>query len=176
MKWAHQLISKASQILEKFILDDSDAKRKGDFFTPPRSGTRKGKRAMATSRSLSEAVTAAYTIGSLVIICPSADMTTAIPLLYTIITSGNSDPKADKLTRPKSSVNQTAPSLYIQAWLTLGKICLADGKIAKSYIPLFVKVWSLTLHHLCYTALNAFCKQLIDMWPRQRCSRFLWNL
>ncbi|KAI5349505.1 PREDICTED: condensin-2 complex subunit [Prunus dulcis] len=139
MKWAHQLISKASQILEKFILDDSDAKRKGDFFTPPRSGTRKDKRAMAMSRSLSEAVTAAYTIGSLVIICPSADMTTAIPLLYTIITSGNSDPKADKLTRPKSSVNQTAPSLYIQAWLTLGKICLADGKIAKSYIPLFVK-------------------------------------
>nr|GEV66980.1 condensin-2 complex subunit D3 [Tanacetum cinerariifolium] len=34
---------------------------------------------------------------------------------------------------------ETAPSLYIQAWLTTGKICLADDKLAKRYIPLFVQ-------------------------------------
>lgn len=141
-----RLITEASTILEKYISGDSDAVRKADFFTPPRSETRKGKRVLAMSGSLSKAVTAVYTIGSVVIIYPSADMTTVIPLLYTIITSGNPDPKVNKLTGPEVSLKQTAPSLYIQAWLTLGKICLADGKIAKSYIPLFVQVCSLTLH------------------------------
>ncbi|KAM0962714.1 uncharacterized protein LOC126606320 [Malus sylvestris] len=138
-KWVDRLITEASTILEKYISGDSDAVGKADFFTPPRSETRKGKRVLAMSRSLSKAVTAVYTIGSVVIIYPSADMTTVIPLLYTIITSGNPDPKVNKLTGPEVSLKQTAPSLYIQAWLTLGKICLADGKIAKSYIPLFVQ-------------------------------------
>lgn len=97
------------------------------------------------SRLLSEAVTAVYTIGSLVIVCPTADMNAITPLLHTIITSGNSDPKLNKLPGPTVSLKQTAPSLYIQAWLTMGKICLADGKLAKKYIPLFVQVWAFDL-------------------------------
>lgn len=164
-KWVDRLIREASTILEKYISGDSDAVRKADFFTPPRSETRKGKRVLAMSGSLSKAVTAVYTIGSVVIIYPSADMTTVIPLLYTIITSGNPDPKVNKLTGPEVSLKQTAPSLYIQAWLTLGKICLADGKIAKSYIPLFVQVCSLTLHFSVVHSLNAFWEELMDTWP-----------
>nr|GEV73953.1 condensin-2 complex subunit D3 [Tanacetum cinerariifolium] len=36
-------------------------------------------------------------------------------------------------------VKKIAPPLYIQAWLINGKICLADDKLAKRYIPLFVQ-------------------------------------
>ncbi|KAJ0035105.1 hypothetical protein Pint_24509 [Pistacia integerrima] len=139
LKWVRQLLSKASQILEKYISENSEENKNSSFFTPPKH-SRKGKKAVAMSISLSEAVTAVYTIGSLVIVCPTADMSSIVPLLYTIITSGNSGPKLNKLPGSSVSVKQIAPSLYIQAWLTMGKLCLADGKLAKSYIPLFVQV------------------------------------
>ncbi|CAL5395681.1 unnamed protein product [Camellia sinensis] len=139
-KWVQQLLSKASQILEMYISKDSVANKDSTFFTPPRSGSKKGKRAeSAMCRLLSQAITAVYTIGSLVIVCPRADLKAIIPVLHTIITSGSSDPKLTKLPGPAVSIKQTAPSLYIQAWLTMGKICLADGKLAKRYIPLFVQ-------------------------------------
>ena len=150
MRWVDQLLSKASHILEKYVLEISEAKKDGYFFTPP---SRKGKKA---ARLLSKAVTAVYTIGSLVIVCPSADVSAITPLLHTIITSGNSDPKLNKLPGPSVSLKQTAPTLYIQAWLTMGKICPVDGKLAKNYIPLFVQVWSLTWHHSIPMVLELF--------------------
>lgn len=140
MKWVQQPLSKASQILESCISEDSGANGRSSLFTPPISGTKKSKKSKAMSSSLSRAVTAVYTVGSLVVICPSADMSTIIPLLHTVIMSGNSDPKLKKLPGPKASFKETAPLLYVQAWLTLGKICLADEKLAKRYIPLFVQV------------------------------------
>ena len=140
MRWLDPLLSKASQILEKFISMNSEAYRKGSFVTPAKSGSKQSKKTKAMSRSLSTAITAVYTIGSLVIYYPSADMNTIIPLLHTVVTSGNSDPKLNKLLGGNASFGQTAPSLYIQAWLTLGKICLADEKLAKRYIPLFAQV------------------------------------
>ncbi|XP_057956928.1 uncharacterized protein LOC131150308 isoform X1 [Malania oleifera] len=139
MKWVYQLLPKASQVIEMFISKNSDANDESSFFTPPRSESRKSKKAMAVSRLLSQAVTACYTIGSLVIVCPSADLNAIIPVLHSIITSGNFNPKLKKFPVPAVSIKQTAPSLYIQAWLTMGKICLADGKLAKKYIPLFVQ-------------------------------------
>ncbi|XVE65605.1 hypothetical protein DITRI_Ditri08aG0013700 [Diplodiscus trichospermus] len=139
LKWLQLLLSKACEILEKYISDNKEANKNSSFFTPPRSGSRKGKQAATASRLLSKAVTAVYTVGSLVVACPSADVSSIVPLLYTVITSGNPDPKLNKLPGPRVSLKQTAPSLYIQAWLTMGKICLADGKLAKSYIPLFVQ-------------------------------------
>ncbi|XWS53609.1 hypothetical protein CRYUN_Cryun10bG0015700 [Craigia yunnanensis] len=139
LKWLQLLLSKACEILEKYISYNKEANKSNSFFTPPRSGSRKGKQAATASRLLSKAITAVYTVGSLVVVCPSADVSSIVPLLYTVITSGNPDPKLNKLPGPRVSLKQTAPSLYIQAWLTMGKICLADGKLAKSYIPLFVQ-------------------------------------
>ena len=103
IKWVDELLSKAS-----LTLVVSEANKDGSFFTPP---SRMGKRA---ARLLSQAVTAVYTIGSLVIIvCSSADVNSIILLLHTIITSGNSDPKLTKLLGFIISLKQTAPSLYI---------------------------------------------------------------
>ena len=120
---------------------DSEANKENTFLTLPVSGSKKGKRAAASmSRLLSQAIIAAYTIGSLVIVCPSSDLKAIVPVLHTIITSGSSDPKLNKLMGTAVSIKYTAPSLYIQAWLTMGKVCLADGKLAKRYIPLFVQV------------------------------------
>ncbi|GMN72684.1 hypothetical protein TIFTF001_052894 [Ficus carica] len=116
MKWIDPLLSKASKILEKCISKNSEAKRKSSYSTPPaKSGSSKSKKEKAMSRSLSQAITAVYTSGSLVIHCPSTDMSNIIPLLHTIITSGNSDPKLNKLPGAGVSFMETAPSLYIQA-------------------------------------------------------------
>ncbi|KAK6930165.1 Condensin complex subunit 1, C-terminal [Dillenia turbinata] len=133
MRWVQQLLSKASNILKAYVSDNSEKGKSSSFLTPPRSGGRKGK------RELSEAVTAIYTIGSLITICPAADMNSIIPTLHAIITSGTSNLKRDKLPGPTISLKETATSLYVQAWVAMGKICLADGKLAKKYIPLFVQ-------------------------------------
>lgn len=139
IKWVHQLLSKASKALETYMAKDSEINKGSSLLTPP-SGTRKGNRSSTTmSRLLAQAIAAVYTIGSLVIVCPSADLKAIVPTLHNIITSGISDLKLKKLSGMSVSVKQTAPSLYIQAWLTMGKICLADGKLAKRYMPLFVQ-------------------------------------
>lgn len=134
---------------------NTEQNRESDFFTPPRSGSRKGRTSVGKGKSLSKAITAVYTIGSLVIVSPSADMSTVVPLLHTIITSGNSGPKLDKLPGPATSLQQEAPSFYIQGWLAMGKLCLADGKLAKNYIPLFVQVVPVT--SIVYASRTGIC-------------------
>ncbi|KAF8401464.1 hypothetical protein HHK36_012403 [Tetracentron sinense] len=137
MKWVHQLLYKALGILETYISEASETSKDSSFLTP--SGGQKGKRASTMSRSILQAVIAVYTIGSLVMVCPSVDLKGIIPILHTIITSGSSESKRKKLPCTTVSIKQTAPSLYIQTWLTMGKICLANEKLAKRYIPLFVQ-------------------------------------
>ncbi|KAK3435894.1 hypothetical protein EUGRSUZ_C00332 [Eucalyptus grandis] len=139
LRWVRQLLSKATQVIEKYISENTQANEEGSFFTPPRSGNRRGRRSMTTSELLPQATIAAYTVGSLVIVCPSVDLSTVIPLLHKIITSGDLHPKSKLLPAPQVSLKDVAASLYIQGWLTMGKICLIDGKIAKRYIPLFVQ-------------------------------------
>lgn len=114
-----------------------DADKESNLLTPPQTSQRGST---AESKSLAQAIVAIYTIGSLVIVCPSASLQDLVPTVHTIITSGSSDPKLSKLPTPAVSVKQLAPSLYVHAWLAMGKICLADGKLAKRYIPLFVQV------------------------------------
>ncbi|KAI9196218.1 hypothetical protein LWI28_022026 [Acer negundo] len=101
-------------------------------------------------------------------------MNSITSLLHTIITSGNSDPKLNKLPGPTVSLKQTAPSLYIQAWLTMGKLYQANNNLAKRYIPLFVQelqksdsaalrnnlVVMMTDFCVCYTALVDWAIQL----------------
>ncbi|KAL1320915.1 hypothetical protein HN51_065630 [Arachis hypogaea] len=138
LKWVHQVLSRASKIIEKFISGNSKQNAENNFFTPPRSCSRK-RRSIATSKSLTKATTAIYTIGSAVIVCPTADTSTIVPILHTIITSGSSGPKINNLPGPATFLPQEAPSFYIQGWLTMGKLCLADEKLAKNYIPLFIQ-------------------------------------
>ncbi|KAK1295211.1 hypothetical protein QJS10_CPA16g01530 [Acorus calamus] len=135
LKWVHQLLSKALKIIDDFMSKISEANKIRSFLTPP--GT--GKKDVGASQSPLQALTAVFTIGSLILVSPSADLKGIIPLLHTIITSGNSESKTKKLSGMTVSVKQIAPSLYIQSWVTMGKICLVDGKIAKRYIPLFVQ-------------------------------------
>ncbi|CAN4094935.1 unnamed protein product [Withania somnifera] len=139
-KWVNQLITKASRFLDAYMSKNVEEHRNDIFLTPLGGTTGKGKRTVALhSNLLSETITAVHTIGSLVIICPSANVSTIVPVLHTMITSGASNARAKKPAGPSISMKQTAPSLYIQAWLTMGKICLTDGKLAKRYIPLFVQ-------------------------------------
>ncbi|KAE8637385.1 hypothetical protein CSA_004478 [Cucumis sativus] len=55
LKWVNQLLSKASDILEKYISNHAEANKDVNFTTPPpKSGSRMGKKASARSKSLSE--------------------------------------------------------------------------------------------------------------------------
>ncbi|XP_060174055.1 uncharacterized protein LOC132604530 [Lycium barbarum] len=139
-KWVNQLISKASRFLDAYMSKNVEEHGNDIFLTPLGGTTGKGKRAVASnSKLLPETITAVHTIGSLVIICPSANVSTIVPILHTIITSDTSNTRAKKPAESSISIKRTARSLYIQAWLTMGKICLTDGKLAKRYIPLFVQ-------------------------------------
>ncbi|KAK3435615.1 hypothetical protein EUGRSUZ_C00337 [Eucalyptus grandis] len=159
--WVRQLLSRATQVIEKYISEDTQANEEGSFFTLPRSGNRRGRRSMTTSELLSQATIAAYKVGSLVIFCPSVDLSTVIPLLHEIITSGDLHPKSKLLPAPQVSLKHVAASLYLQGWLTLGKICFMDGKIAKRYILLFVqeleKSDSATLRNNLVVMMADFC-------------------
>ncbi|CAH8391940.1 unnamed protein product [Eruca vesicaria subsp. sativa] len=137
-KWVEQVLSKASKVTEKYI--EGISSNNHSFATPAMLGSRRSKKLDAVSKKLSKAITAVYTIGSCVIVSPSADTTKIVPLLHTVITSGNSDSKLkNKLPQANVCLKQKAPSLYSQSWLTMAKICLADGKLAKRYIPLFAQ-------------------------------------
>ncbi|XP_010451480.1 PREDICTED: condensin-2 complex subunit D3-like [Camelina sativa] len=137
-KWVEQLLSKASKVTEKYI--EGVSSNNHSFVTPATLGSRRSKRLDSVSKKLSKVVTAVYTIGSCVIIYPSADTTKIVPLLHTVITSGNSDSKLkNKLPQGDVCLKQKAPPLYSQSWLTMAKMCLADGKLAKRYIPLFAQ-------------------------------------
>ncbi|XP_073008465.1 condensin-2 complex subunit CAP-D3 [Typha latifolia] len=136
LKWVHQLLSKALEILDVYLSEVSEAGKVNHFLTPPQGGRKKEK---AVSASMLKAVAAVFTIGSLVLACPSADLQGITPLLHTIITSGNTEPKAKKLVALTVSFKEVAPSLYIQSWVTMGKICLVDDNLAKQYIPLFIQ-------------------------------------
>ncbi|MQM18445.1 hypothetical protein Taro_051436 [Colocasia esculenta] len=135
LKWVRQVSSKAVQILKKYVAEISKVRNDNDFSTP-QSGTRKRR---LNPESLSQTVIAVFTIGSLVLVCPSTDVKDVIPILHTIMTSPNQDPQTKGLSGLTISMKEKAPSLYIQSWVTMGKICLVDDKLAKRYIPLFIQ-------------------------------------
>ncbi|XP_040385853.1 condensin-2 complex subunit D3 [Oryza brachyantha] len=138
LKWVQQLICKVVNILDGYIKETSEAARGPKFFTPL-SGKLKGRKDTSAPKSMSQAVTAVFTLGSLILACPIASVQNVIPLLHTIITSGNAEPRPKNLAGGAVSFKDLAPSLYIQSWDTMAKICLVDDKLAKRYIPLFVQ-------------------------------------
>ncbi|CAM0949673.1 unnamed protein product [Alopecurus aequalis] len=138
MKWVQQLINKAVASLDNYIKGTSQDSRGCSFFTPP-TGKLKGRKGASTSKAMSEAVIAVFTVGSLILACPDASVEDIIPLLHTIITSANSEPRPKNLAGGNVSFKELAPSLYIQSWDTMAKLCLVDDKLAKRYIPLFVQ-------------------------------------
>lgn len=141
-RWTDQLLSKASKVLDSYMSKISDATKENVFLTPHTGVSQPGsKTAACESKLLTQATIAMCTIGSLVIVCPSANFKSVVPVIHTIITSGISDSKSSKLPGSAAPVNDRAPSLFIQAWLTMGKICLADSKLAKRYLPLFVQLY-----------------------------------
>ncbi|CAA6662046.1 unnamed protein product [Spirodela intermedia] len=125
LKWVGQVLFKALETLEYYIGEVSRIKMM--------------KKETTASPSLSQAVVAVFTIGSMVLVCPSADLKGAIPKLHAIIIPPDTDQKRKELTGLTVAMKEIAPSLYIQSWVTMGKICLVDDKLAKRYIPLFVQ-------------------------------------
>nr|AGT16728.1 hypothetical protein SHCRBa_258_H24_R_110 [Saccharum hybrid cultivar R570] len=138
LKWVQQLIRSAFDILDQYIKEASESAR-GHSFVTPMTGKRKGTKQTSSPKSTSQAVVAVFTAGSLILACPTADVKDITPLLHTIVTSGSSEPRPKNLVGGTISFKELAPSLYIQSWDTLAKICLVDDKVAKRYIPIFVQ-------------------------------------
>jgi len=145
--WVDQLLAKSEEILDEYISQFSNADKNDSFKTPqPTSKTRsrtkkKGKSKSSDFSSLSiQVVTAIFTVGALVLVCPTAKLGRLVTLLQAMVTSKGSSAGGEKHGRISLLPKQVAPAVYTQAWVTLGKICLADDKLAKSCIPLFVQV------------------------------------
>lgn len=145
MKWVQQLINKAVDSLDDYIKGTPQDSR-GCIYNTPLTGKLKGRKEASTSKAMSQAVTAVFTVGSVILACPDASVQGIISLLHTVITSGNSETRPTMLAGGAVSFKELAPSLYIQSWDTMAKVCLVDGKLAKRYIPLFVQVRTLQLH------------------------------
>ncbi|XP_073306940.1 condensin-2 complex subunit CAP-D3 [Primulina huaijiensis] len=161
-RWTDQLLSKSSKVLDSYMSKISDVTKENVFLTPHTGVSQPGSKTAAYESKLStQATIAMYTIGSLVIVCPSANFKSIVPVIHTIITSGISDSKSSKLPGSAAPVKDRAPSLFIQAWLTMGKICLADSKLAKRYLPLFVqeleKSDSAALRNNIVVVMSDFC-------------------
>ncbi|KZV42140.1 hypothetical protein F511_28816 [Dorcoceras hygrometricum] len=161
-RWTDQLLSKASTVLDSYMSKISDATKDNVFLTPHTGVCQPGSKTAAyESKLLMQATIAMYTIGSLVIVCPSANIKSIVPVIHTIITSGITDSKLNKLPGSAAPVKNRAPSLFIQAWITMGKVCLADAKLAKRYLPLFVqeleKSDSAALRNNIVVVMSDFC-------------------
>ncbi|KAL1832552.1 hypothetical protein ACET3Z_002203 [Daucus carota] len=154
-KWVVELLSNASEILETYMSNDLEANYDTTLLTPPTQSSESRRAGTTLSKLSSQAISAVYTIGSIVVIFPSVELKTVIPALHKIITSGRSGP------RLSGSTKDPAPRLYFQAWLAMGKICLADEKLAKRYIPLFVeeleKSDSAAIRNCIVAVLTDFC-------------------
>ncbi|EFJ24795.1 hypothetical protein SELMODRAFT_149363 [Selaginella moellendorffii] len=127
-EWARQLLEKAEAIVRAYVSLDRE---KMNFQTPisirrrPAGGrsTRKSRRVEPSS----QIVTAVFTVGAIALVCPAAN-TGSITLLLQELVAESTD---GNLLRD--------PAVSAQTWLTLGKLCLADDKLAKRLIPLFVQ-------------------------------------
>ncbi|KAJ3681372.1 hypothetical protein LUZ60_015861 [Juncus effusus] len=138
LKWAENLIAKAVDSVNSYLSEASELRNKNKHVTPL-SGKKK-KEKLEVSSQLVQAVTAVFTVGSVVIACPNVGLQGIIPLLHTVITSGSNEKKPRRLAAMSGvSFKDSAPSLYVQSWATMAKVCLADDKLAKRYIPLFVQ-------------------------------------
>lgn len=78
LKWSQNLVSNATEALNLYLSEVSDTKKQSDFVTPQSSSRTKGKKtkssAGAASDKMSQAVVAVFTVGSLVIVCPTVNL------------------------------------------------------------------------------------------------------
>ncbi|GJN34835.1 hypothetical protein PR202_gb23534 [Eleusine coracana subsp. coracana] len=95
LKWAQQLLHRAFNILEQYMKEASEAG--SHSFATPLRGKCTGMKEASIPKSTSQAVVAVFTVGSLILACPNASVKNITPLLHTIITSGNSVPRPEKL-------------------------------------------------------------------------------
>ncbi|KAH9315030.1 hypothetical protein KI387_023657, partial [Taxus chinensis] len=166
--WVDQLLAKAEEIMDEYISQFSTADKTNSFKTPqPSSKTRsrikrKGKAISSDFVSLSiQVVTAIFTIGALVLVCPTAKLGRLVTLLQAMVTSKASSVEGTKHRGASVLPKQVAPAVYTQSWVTMGKICLADDKLAKSCIPLFLQELDITdspaLRNNIMVAMSDFC-------------------
>lgn len=166
--WVDELLAKSEEILDEYISQFSNAEKNDSFKTPqPTSKTRsrtkkKSKSKSSDLSSLSiQVVTAIFTVGALVLVCPTAKLGRLVTLLQAVVTSKGSSAGGTKHGRISLLPKQVAPAVYTQSWVTLGKICLADDKLAKSCIPLFVQELEITdspaVRNNIMVAMTDFC-------------------
>lgn len=137
--WVKTLLKKAGDILQSFVSESSCQKpeqggKVNSFITPE---VRSKKKAQACSPS-EQIATVVFTIGAMVIACPSERPGHIVTLLQALVAPDNAPSK--QLGGDRSSfVKGVAPEVCVQVWVTLGKLCLADSDLAKRCIPLFMQ-------------------------------------
>ncbi|CAD6267586.1 unnamed protein product [Miscanthus lutarioriparius] len=114
LKWAQQLICSAFDILDQYIKEASESAR-GHSFVTPMTGKRKGMKQTSASKSTLRAVVAVFTVGSLILACPTADVKD-ITLCYTQF-------YMSKITK---SLRDTCEVVRRQTFILLSKLLQRD--------------------------------------------------
>jgi condensin-2 complex subunit D3 len=145
--WVEELLEQAGMVLDSYIsmINDSTASQNKDSFGTPKSDKIRKKAAEKShernssaevANSASQIIPAIFTIGALVLICPKTKIDSLSTIVRALITSiGKQLNCEDALLN-----NEINAGVHAQAWVTLGKMCLANYELAKTCVPLFLQV------------------------------------
>jgi condensin-2 complex subunit D3 len=122
-EWAAELVGKAGDLLGAYVLSKSASPRSDPLIPPPADPHAGGSSVPAPSERTVEA--ALFTVGALVAACSGPLPPRLVTLVQALVAAG-----------PEGY----SPQVTAHAWVALGKLCLADERLAKRCMPLLVQV------------------------------------
>jgi condensin-2 complex subunit D3 len=123
-EWASELVGKAGDLLGAYVLSKSASPRSDPSYPPPADPHAGGSSGPAPSERTVEA--ALFTVGALVQACSGPVPPRLVTLVQALVAAG-----------PEG---RYPPQVTAHAWVALGKLCLADERLAKRCMPLLVQV------------------------------------
>lgn len=148
--WVEELLEQAGMIMNSYvsIYSKSDLPQNGNSFQTPKTRKKgagscqeRNKGGQSTSNAADptcQIIPAIFTTGALVLVCPKIKIGSLAASVQALITSSNG---GSRFSNPEAAhVNEDITrGVHAQAWVTLGKMCLANHELAKRCIPLFLQ-------------------------------------
>ncbi|MCO5568222.1 hypothetical protein L7F22_021918 [Adiantum nelumboides] len=173
--WVEELLEKAGRVVTSYlsVCTDSEptdidtslhtSKPGGNKKYGAESCQRLNKSGRSTSTAVKtsgQIIPAIFTVGALVLICPKLKLGNLATSLQALITSRKAGLKL--YNQDGTFVSEDlARGVVAQAWVTLGKMCLANHELAKRCIPLFLQEFerseSAPVRNNIMIAMSDFC-------------------
>ncbi|KAH7445834.1 hypothetical protein KP509_01G026000 [Ceratopteris richardii] len=136
--WVEELLEKAGTIVTSYVSacnnPDSCEIRSSGSGGGSQTQNERGPLISTAADCFNQIISAIFTIGALVLICPKLKFGNLATSLQALITTGTKPHHQDF-----GEDEDFACGVVAQAWVTLGKMCLANHELAKRCIPLFLQ-------------------------------------